>query len=147
MVAALRELLSELPVVTPADHIAEARQNTCSLTRDASETATTDEIVDALQAVAGAWLDSTGHHVGATFYAWYDEQAGQLRLSLSSSGADDLPFSSTIRLVDPQSVVSAFLGDPHPGTILWEEFEPADGWSAPDEALAPPLAVWALGSQ
>ena len=50
------------------------------------------------------------------FYAWYDDQAGQLRCSLTSQ--PKLPFAGSIRTTsDPRDVVHRLLEDPTPGFI------------------------------
>ena len=141
----LRELVSERPVVAPDDRTVEVKENTWSVRRDVSDPATTHAVVAALREVSEAWLDSARPHVPTTFYAWYDEMAGQLRLSLTSSTADDLPFGRDPARRSPIHRGRVACGSA-PGTILWEDLEPADEEIAFNEPEASPLAVWAQGS-
>lgn len=54
-----------------------------------------------------------------TFYAWYDEQAGQLRCSLTSQS--QLPFRGTIRTTtDSALVIDRMLSDQSPGFISFD---------------------------
>src|SRR5512147_2274850 len=81
----------------PHDPTTEARRNTCSysLTRAQVDVAA---VVNALfDVAAGIRSRLAGQPGPGTFYAWYDEQAGQLRCSLASAPPDQLPFGSLYR--------------------------------------------------
>ncbi|MER6950700.1 hypothetical protein ABT294_42450 [Nonomuraea sp. NPDC000554] len=57
-----------------------------------------------------------------TFYAWYDEQAGQLRCSVASVEPDDLPFGGPFRSVDsPAPVLALMAADAQPGVVPWAD--------------------------
>jgi hypothetical protein len=57
-----------------------------------------------------------------TFYAWYDEQAGQLRCSVASVEPDDLPFGGWFRPVDsPMPVLALMAADAQPGVVPWAD--------------------------
>jgi hypothetical protein len=59
-----------------------------------------------------------------TFYARYDEQAGQLRCSLTSASPDRLPFRAPYRSTfDAAEVVALAAADPSPGLLRWTELE------------------------
>ncbi len=79
----------------------------------------------------------------ATFYAWCDEQAGQLRFSIAPCTSDNLPFGARVVLVpDPGPIVE--LAVAASDLIPWEEL---DGVSCDDgdgEEDTPHLLVWAL---
>lgn len=56
----------------------------------------------------------------ATFYAWYDAGAGQLRCSLASVPPNRLPFSGGYRLVtNAAEVVALAATDSRPGLLPW----------------------------
>ena len=144
----LLELTRQQPVVFPDDPAVEIAENTWTFSRVTSDTATVDEVESALQLVGHAWLGSTRHIAPTTFYAWYDEQAGQLQVSMSSAEPADLPFGGLVQLVDvPRAVVVALMSDPHPGVILWEDLSPTtDEVETPDDVTPHLVNVWALTS-
>lgn len=62
-----------------------------------------------------------------TFYAWYDEPAGQLRCSLSSKPADQLPFDGRYTPVtDAAEMLGKAAAASHPGVVLIDSPEPDD---------------------
>ena len=94
----IRSYLEDADVaLRPDDPVAEVRLNTWHFS-----VATVH--VD-IAAVLSALIDVTteirrrlsGRPGPATFYAWYDEQAGQLRCSLASVPPDRLPFRAPYR--------------------------------------------------
>ncbi|MEZ7126374.1 hypothetical protein ACBR40_13690 [Nonomuraea sp. AD125B] len=73
-----------------------------------------------------------------TFYAWYDEQAGQLRCSIVAAEPDDLPFGGRYRAVDdPAPVLALMAADVQPGVVLWADLRevPAEDVAGPDEQV------------
>jgi len=128
----LTELSTERIVLNPKNYRVEFA-NTCWTSKDPA--CDSPEIADAVQAhliqVSDAWFKqariqypSVGH---ATFYAWYDEQAGQLRMSMTSNPPDQLPFGCTVVLNDtPEKIVHRMLRDGSPGLIAWSELEVVD---------------------
>lgn len=78
----------------------------------------------------------------ATFYAWYDDQAGQLRFSLVAGRADTLPFEAPVDLVTtPSEIVRDALTTWMPGFVSHEELTEVE-WSEPMES-ADHVRVWA----
>lgn len=101
------------------------------------------DVVDLLNEAADTWLArARSAGIGpATFYAWYDEQAGQLRLSLVPGEADALPFTGSIELVaSPHDVVTAALSTWNPGMIPWVELTETS-WDEP-RAVEGSVRVW-----
>jgi hypothetical protein len=82
-----------------------------------------------------------------TFYAWYDEQAGQLRCSLRSVATDALPFGGRHRVVErPDPVVALIVADEHPGVVPWSELSDDQDGVAAGAAPGPfPVFAVALG--
>ncbi|MDY0812433.1 hypothetical protein [Kitasatospora purpeofusca] len=84
---------------------------------DDAEDADSAELAAALADTVEAWLqdaasDGTGRP--GVVYAWYDDQAGQLRMSFVSAGRDDIPFRVSLLFVDrAQDVVEEFLARGH----------------------------------
>ncbi|WP_327009480.1 hypothetical protein OHA72_20900 [Dactylosporangium sp. NBC_01737] len=81
-----------------------------------------------------------------TFYAWYDEQAGQLRCALRSVAPDALPFGARHVVVErPDPVVALIVADRHPGVVPWEELSesspPAAAGSSPPPRPFPVFAI------
>lgn len=101
----------------PHDPDREARTNTWAYSVDGSDPDQTPAVVAALRDVAdGLRLRLRDSTVRGKFYAWYDEQAGQLRCSLTS--LESLPFDATLRpRSDPGPIVQAALSDPSPEFI------------------------------
>jgi hypothetical protein len=96
----------------------------------------------ALQHVARQ-LSKRSSGQSGTFYCWYDEQAGQIRLSLSSRPVDQLPFGGRYRSVpDADEVLQLAIADQHPGVVLWEELAQTTESGEAEEAPEPPFAVW-----
>ena len=74
------------------------------------------------------------------FYAWFDEQAGQLRLSASS--AQHLPFGVPIvETAEARLVAEAATASNYSAGIPWSDFE-MDGDDPVDDSSAPPLIVY-----
>ena len=105
----------------PDDPDSEARTNTWTNTWTysvaGSDPEQTPAVVAALRDVAdGLRLRLQNSTVRGKFYAWYDEQAGQLRCSLTS--LESLPFRATLRQTsNPEPIVHAALSDPSPGFV------------------------------
>jgi hypothetical protein len=86
-----------------------------------------------------------GQDVSGTFYAWYDQQAGQLCCSLTSAPPHRLPFGEPYRSTfDAAEVVALVAADPNPGHVLWEELATveAPAASSGDQEPPPPFPVW-----
>jgi len=84
-----------------------------------------------------------------TLYAWYDEQAGQLRCSAACVVVDDLPFSGPYRQVDdPGPVLERMAADADPALVPWEELRegPGGGTEPMGEYWFPVFAVQVAGS-
>ncbi|SCE74362.1 hypothetical protein GA0074696_0577 [Micromonospora purpureochromogenes] len=78
-----------------------------------------------------------------TFYAWYDEPAGQLRCSLTSAPADRLPFAAPYRsTTDAAEVVALVAADPNPGFVPCSELATVEPAVASVIAEPPPMPVW-----
>jgi hypothetical protein len=75
----------------PDDPVTEARRNTWCYSVGAGSV-DVPAVVAALKVVAAALRQRLATHGSGTFYAWYDQQAGQLRCSLSSFPPEALPF-------------------------------------------------------
>ncbi|MFG1639969.1 hypothetical protein ACGFMK_06765 [Amycolatopsis sp. NPDC049252] len=132
----IAELGAEEFLVEPSDPQAEARHNTWSLSAG-PVAVTPGEVVAAFDAVAGVLA---GRLTGVTLYAWHDEQVGALRVSVSSLAPDALLFGAAYRPTgDLAPIAEAFLSDPHPGFVPWEELETGEA----EEVEPPPFAVWA----
>ena len=141
-VSPLVTLRSEVPVLDPGDPLAEVGANTYGVTLSEQERSDAGQVVDSLQALAQSWLRSAPGR--ATFYAWYDGQAGQLRFSATSLRPHELPFGSPVRLLSsPNEVVHAAVHDPMPGFIPWTDLEEVDG-RAEEVTESPRLPVWAV---
>ena len=83
----------------------------------------------------------------AQIYAWHDEMAGQLRISVARCQRNALPFGcEVVVLDDPNVVAESFCRHPN-GTIPWQELvSDADvDVSQPAERMR--LAVWAVASR
>ncbi|MFE8014243.1 hypothetical protein ACFU3O_16065 [Streptomyces antibioticus] len=117
----IAEVAQEPLLLDPADHQAELDTNTWWLSAGDEErpSLTVSEVVTALEGVAAALrirVRALGFSGVATFYVWHDEQAGQLRCSVGSVAARELPFRSTYvpsRELEP--VVAGFLDGDGPG--------------------------------
>ncbi len=137
----IAELATEEYLLEPADHLAEVRQNTWSLGASPEERTRlrTEEVVAAFEAVARS-LDARLREP-ATFYVWHDQQAGALKSSLTSLGADELLFSAEYEPCGELGpIVEEFLADPSPGFVAWSALEPGSA-DEPDPPF-PPFSVW-----
>ncbi|WP_084962757.1 hypothetical protein [Thermoactinospora rubra] len=82
-----------------------------------------------------------------TFYAWYDEQAGQLRCSVASVEPGDLPFEGRFRTVDdPAPVLALMAADAQPGVVPWADLREVSAGEAagPDEQVERSFPVFAV---
>ncbi|MFB9331551.1 hypothetical protein [Actinoplanes octamycinicus] len=79
-----------------------------------------------------------------TFYCWYDEQAGQLRCSLTSKTVDELPFGGRYRPTpDVTDVLGLAASDAQPGTIPWDELTEVEDSAESSQRTPDPFPVWA----
>lgn len=128
LAALVRTYLEEPLRLVPGDAAAERGANTAWYGIPA-EPVEPHHVVAALHEV-GRLLGARFRDAPApvTFYAWYDEQAGQLRCSLRSLAPDDLPFGARheqVEVADP--VVALIAADEHPGRVPWSELTQPDG--------------------
>ncbi|MET7425519.1 hypothetical protein [Dactylosporangium sp. NPDC005555] len=142
----IEEIAGDTVTLTPGDVKAEF-SNTHWLSAGAEELSTLSvgQVVAAFQRTARTLqqrLGAAGPARTATFYVWHDDQAGQLRCSVSSRSRDNLPFGGRYRRTDELgAIVAGFLSDATPGLVAWEDLGPADAVDAPDSSC-PPFPVW-----
>ncbi|WP_439656278.1 hypothetical protein ACSHWB_28050 [Lentzea sp. HUAS TT2] len=113
----IREVADE-PLQLTGDLQAQAEENTWSLGQGKDETPVAAEVVAAFEDTARRLGERvTLMERTATFYVWFDAQAGHLRCSTTSAKKDALPFDSKI---DPdaklEDVVGAYLAKVRPET-------------------------------
>jgi hypothetical protein len=143
------ELCDKKPFVDPQSQKAELRENTWGIyaSHKEAKSAASAEITAAIIRVADRWLKQIREEGSPpwTFYVWYDEQAGTLRLSAESAPVDGLsfgaPYDETARLED---IVQAWLSSRYLEGIPWSELRVPEDWEDTEEILAkrPPLPVW-----
>lgn len=124
--------------LNPNDPKTEVATNTWAYSVAGSDPELASEVVAALRETAeGLRVRLETSETRGKFYAWYDEQAGQLRCSLTS--LESLPFGATLREVyDPREIVNAALAH---GTVdLSEAIEEAPADYVGE--TGPTLAVW-----
>ncbi|MGJ3192252.1 hypothetical protein [Paenarthrobacter sp. FR1] len=132
-------------MLLPADPKKESRANTWAYSVAPSHRSSAADIAAALDEVVNGLRNrfKAAPHRG-TFYAWYDEQAGQLRCSLTSQ--NQLPFGGRIRMTnDSALVIDRLLSDQSPGFISFDRLREIH-FSAPStkEAEKEELLVWAV---
>ena len=113
----IREVADE-PLLLKGDLLAQAEENTWSLGTAKGETPVAAEVVAAFEETARRLGERvTLMERTATFYVWFDAQAGHLRCSTTSAKKDALPFDAK---VDPdatlEAVVAGYLAGARPGT-------------------------------
>ncbi|MFF6785941.1 hypothetical protein [Streptomyces sp. NPDC012510] len=129
----IAEIADEPLLLEPTHQTAEQRTNTWCLSTDPEDRSrlSVPEVAAAFERTATA-IRARIHDLGfpgpATFYVWYDAQAGQLRCSTGSVGPGELPFAgSHLPVHDLRPIVEAFL----------------DGGNPAASATAPsPFPVW-----
>ena len=125
----LQELLDEPVVINPSNRTKESEHNTWSISRDETvQPVDIFKVERSLAHLATDWLAKAkvaSPLVSATFYSWYDDQTGKLRLSLTSCGPDNLPFGCNVVLQDrPITILNDFLFDRQPGVIAINTLTP-----------------------
>jgi hypothetical protein len=142
----IQEIAAEPVTLMPEDERAE-RANTHWLgaTTEERSALSVDQVLSAFLETGQALqhrVSAAGFDGTATFYVWHDEQAGQLRCSVSSRTPTDLPFGGNYQPTDDLSaIVAGFLSDDTPGFVPWEDLEPVDGID-PEDDHYPPFPVW-----
>ncbi|MET4622856.1 hypothetical protein ABIE18_004335 [Arthrobacter sp. 2762] len=146
LAAQIVSYLDDPDIVLLPDHPEkEVRANTWAYSAATSPRASAADLAAALDEVVNGLRDrfKTAPNRG-TFYAWYDEQAGQLRCSLTSQS--QLPFGGRIRTTtDSALVIDRMLSDQTPGFISFDTLReiPLSPASA-EEAENDGLIVWAV---
>ncbi|MGV9779257.1 hypothetical protein [Streptosporangium sp. NPDC003464] len=114
----VRSFASEELILNREDVNAEARGNLMmfGFDPDAFNASFVEQaLVAAGEQLSDRFADASGP---VTFYAWYDEQAGQSRCSMASVEPDDLPFRGRFRSVDsPAPVLDLMAADAQPGVV------------------------------
>jgi len=124
-------------VVDRADIVRETRSNMMCFGFDPA--ALDPKVVESALLAVGEQLRRrlTSISWPVTFYAWYDEQAGQLRCSVASVAPDALPFGGHYFAVEgPGPVLELMAADATPGLVAWEDLEdhPEESGDPGDEA-------------
>ncbi|TDD46006.1 hypothetical protein E1263_37435 [Kribbella antibiotica] len=125
----IAELATEEYRLNPADSLQETRDNTWLLSCSEDERAklTVAEVVGAYKLCVAALrtrFAAEGLLTPAVFYVWHDEQAGQLRSSITSLPPDKLLFGATVRQAQLEHVVGDLLNAA--SFIAWSELEVTD---------------------
>lgn len=133
LTARIRSITGDVFVIAPDDLEEETRENTylVSCSEQERRTVSPEEVVDALRDVATsrrrALAASAPEHT-MTFYAWHDEQAGQLRLSTRSCREYELPFGVIVdTAASLGDVVVSFLASQYVGEIPRDELSLVPG--------------------
>ncbi|MFE6840865.1 hypothetical protein ACFVFI_39385 [Streptomyces sp. NPDC057705] len=146
----IAEVADEPLVLEPADRQVEVDTNTwwLSAAEGDRESLSVSEVVAAFERTATALrgrVRERGFAGVATFYVWYDEQAGQLRCSTGSVPPDALPFGGNhVACDDLGPIVEAFLTDGEPGFIAWADLDDVQS-RAEETGVEPedaPFPVW-----
>lgn len=153
LVTYLDELCAETPVYRPDDRRVESAENTWHLAPlGFGDTDADVAVADrGMRQLAGCWLEkvwSAQPGAACTFYTWYDAQAGQLRLSLTSRAPTDLPLNGVQLQDSPAAILQLSRDDETPGMLSWGEFKDVD-FDAPDEDDPENpfvLPVWAMST-
>ncbi|MEV4508694.1 hypothetical protein AB0K00_07010 [Dactylosporangium sp. NPDC049525] len=146
LAALVRSFLDEPLRLDAGDPVTERHTNTVGF-------GIRDEPVDPL-AVAAA-LEEVGRQLRVrfgdapgpvTFYAWYDEQAGQLRCTMRSVAPAALSFGAPHLVVErAEPVVALVAADEHPGVVPWEDLTETSPRVAADPDPQPaPFPVFAV---
>jgi hypothetical protein len=114
LVGRIASIAAEPVVFDPADQRRELTENTWSVgaSKEELRNAAPSQVIAAVRAVTEARRTRVLHEGvdwPTTFYAWHDEQAGQLRLSTASCTPASLPFGAEVRLDTLQDVVHDWL--------------------------------------
>jgi hypothetical protein len=130
----------------PDDPVTEARRNTRWYSVRTGSV-NVPAVVAALDLVATTLRQRLATHGSGTFYTWYDQQAGQLRCSLSSLPPESLPFQAPYVMAgDAAEVVRLAAMDPEPGVVSWSELADVTDEAAyadmPKAQPPPPFPVW-----
>ena len=127
-----------------------ANHNLWCLSLPSSDPVTAPEVVEFLRAAMAirAELVALQSVRPASFYAWYDKMAGELRLSTACCTKSTLPFGATLVLLDdPNEIAEAFAQSSYRDGIPWSELrdEPLDATADHLSVLdAVDLRVWAV---
>ncbi|MFI9359546.1 hypothetical protein ACIG5E_00555 [Kitasatospora sp. NPDC053057] len=138
----IAELADEPLALEPDDRPVEWETNTWWLAAEDEDrrALTVAEVVAAFERTAARLRERVRglDHAGpATFYAWHDEQAGQLRCSTASVGPGELPFGGAYRPVeDLGPIVADYLADDEPAVVQPSDVNPGE------EPELPPFPVW-----
>ena len=144
----IQEVADEPVSLAPEDQRREVAANTTWFGAPPEERSSlsVDQVVTAFEKTARALrqrVATTDFRGSATFYVWHDEQAGQLRCSVSSRTPANLPFGGNYRPTNDLGVVVAgFISDQTPGLVPWADLEPADDPDPGENSTYPPFLVW-----
>lgn len=145
LLGAIREIGGEPISLAPDDQTVEfGNTHWLDATIEERSTLSVDQVVSAFLETASALrhrVQATDANT-ATFYVWHDEQAGQLRCSVSSQPTSRLPFRGNYYPTnDLGGVVAGFLDNGSPGFLPWDELRPA-GEDPPSADTRPAFPVW-----
>jgi hypothetical protein len=127
----IREVEDGPLLIDPAARGVEARENTWSVSTSIDErgSLSAHEVVAGFEECATILRErvrSLGYDGPATFYVWYDRQAGQLRCSTTSLPRDQLPFRARVKFDVPLvTIAEEFLKEANPGHVSWQDLRPA----------------------
>ena len=108
----LEELEKETTVVTSNEINEEANSNmvTFGFSQDSIEDWDKDSVVDFLAGCAEVYrIKSDG--IAMVFYSWFDQQAGQIRISAVNQVHDKLPFKCKLRQVSLNEMVNGIYAE------------------------------------
>jgi hypothetical protein len=134
--------------LAPEDQESERRNSHwLSATPHERSTLSVDQVVAAFEETASRLrrrIGATSYRGTSTFYVWHDDNAGQLRCSVTSRPPTNLPLDGAYLLTDHLGdIIAAFLDDTAPGLVLWRKLEANGGTAAAEEGgIDPPVPVW-----